>query len=206
MNILFAIGGITDQKYFGNAISQAVLDRGFDRFAELDAEEYFDEGQWGLTNWVPLFDKLGDVRQFALDERLRERIRKQCQEKMESFAAPGSEITMVTHSLGSWISAGINADIDHLVMLGSPISWPGWFGRKLIHREILGLERPIRAKRITYLWSKRDPVASKGEPPTEICLKLTGGKPLIMRCHETGTSHDAADYLDWIRKQHKLIF
>lgn len=112
------------------------------------------------------------------------------------------EIDVISHSMGSWLIYKCDANINKLINLANPIGFFTFFARTAVR---MNLHTPrINAKELFYIYSEKDLIC-KNKP-----RKIEGTKWAANASHveviETGTGHNAKDYLDFLFKKRKDIF
>lgn len=112
------------------------------------------------------------------------------------------EIDVISHSMGSWLIYKCDAKINKLINLANPIGFFTFFARTAV-RMNLHIPR-INTEELFYIYSKKDLICKN--KPRKIEGTKWDAKASKVEVIETGTGHDAREYLDYLFNNRKDIF
>lgn len=199
---LVLIQGINNDNYLKKAMVASEYDfSAYSNIKLVQTENEFDKKK-SFVHFIPFVgDSLSDVIVFYKDQVGRQAVCRKTRKLIKSLQADGYEVDLLCHSLGCQIALACGDELNPVkvnktTFLASPLG----IGLPPLRWKVFSHARKFSVNFSTaslfYAWSRKDFVSRKYNTETYEFLQLRSHTPIIN--YETGTSHNALDYLDSI--------
>lgn len=210
--VLIVVQGINGEHdyLYKQVLENRWLVRQYDEIINAETELVFDGKKQKKSGFVR--DHLGDVWQFYKKDDKRIKACRTVRQAITKAKSLGHKVDVIAHSLGTVITlcSGSNKPGDTLLvnkffMMGSPLGFafrpfrrgiPFFFQGTIPHTEQYSYN--FKANEIYYLYSSNDKVSKVFDD--RILLILGARCSDSAKIYQTNTSHDAEDYLKYLKE------
>lgn len=209
---LVVVQGINkDSKYlFRNVKESKWLREKFDKIVHVNTEAEFDKAWFTKLPWVGksfIGQSIGDVWTFYKNKAARIKICNKVRDKIKELQGEGYTVDALGHSLGCQIilcagpqySDASPLELRHCILMGSPLGFVFAPASWKVYRHTKKYSANFHAGKITYLWSKKDPVCNDvHKRDSKLLAKLSNRLHIVEGSHK----HDDEKYLKTLKQNY----
>jgi hypothetical protein len=207
MKILVVVAGISNQNHamyvrdavIGNTTFKRFIDSKYDKVVYLPYQDILDKHAIiAKTLLDPLRLKLYPKAQAEIITRFETIIK--------YLQSEGHTVDILAHSLGCWITAKLDVQVDRVIHMGSPIGWKFPLGRFIVRNDIAftAWSKPkLKCNMFFNLYSSKDIVGNKPVLPAN---PKWGYDSKVHFELNSKTSHDADKYIEFLKDRRYVVW